>query len=577
MTAFLVFRLPLLLYCLLVSQRRFATQTVPKAFAKVSGCLYAAIIHPRGHRQPETPAPPECYNPRFPSHPIHPMQTFTHSLKGYQDRRAVALLLLGFSAGIPYSLIFATLSLWLLEAGVKHEMVTMFSWATLGYSFKFVWSPLIDALPVPLLSRWLGKRRGWLLLAQGLIIVAIVLMSSINPQFSGSLNAMAWGAVLLGFSSATQDVVIDAYRIEAAPDDSAMQSVMSSTYTAGYRLGMIVAGAGSLMLAQWLGSTKAHYVYSAWQQTYWAMAATMLVGVAATLWVREPVAQQAQTTEQNVGDNVRLLAMFVLAVLAFVFAFRQINTLLPENAASPVAALLWETLRLAGSLLAAVAVGLAAVKIKLVRADAVRRVWIAPLADFFARYGKRAVLLLALIGLYRISDIVSGVISNVFYADMGFSKVEIAGAVKTFGVAMSILGGSAGGVLAQRFRLRTMMMLGAVAAAATNLLFVWLAMRGHDVPLMYTAVGLDNFAAGLAGTVFVAFLSALTNIRFTAVQYALFSSLMTLLPKTLGGYSGAIVKQIDYTGFFLFTAALGVPILLLVWWADRVLFRDEAA
>lgn len=577
MTAFLVFRLPLLLYCLLVSQRRFATQTVPKAFAKVSGCLYAAIIHPRGHRQPETPAPPECYNPRFPSHPIHPMQTFTHSLKGYQDRRAVALLLLGFSAGIPYSLIFATLSLWLLEAGVKHEMVTMFSWATLGYSFKFVWSPLIDALPVPLLSRWLGKRRGWLLLAQGLIIVAIVLMSSINPQFSGSLNAMAWGAVLLGFSSATQDVVIDAYRIEAAPDDSAMQSVMSSTYTAGYRLGMIVAGAGSLMLAQWLGSTKAHYVYSAWQQTYWAMAATMLVGVAATLWVREPVAQQAQTTEQNVGDNVRLLAMFVLAVLAFVFAFRQINTLLPENAASPVAALLWETLRLAGSLLAAVAVGLAAVKIKLVRADAVRRVWIAPLADFFARYGKRAVLLLALIGLYRISDIVSGVISNVFYADMGFSKVEIAGAVKTFGVAMSILGGIAGGVLAQRFRLMNMMMLGAVAAAATNLLFVWLAMRGHDVPLMYTAVGLDNFAAGLAGTVFVAFLSALTNIRFTAVQYALFSSLMTLLPKTLGGYSGAIVKQIDYTGFFLFTAALGVPILLLVWWADRVLFRDEAA
>lgn len=505
------------------------------------------------------------------------MQTFAHSLKGYQDRRAIALLLLGFSAGIPILLIFSTLSLWLLEAGVQRETVTMFSWAALGYSFKFVWSPLIDALPVPLLSRVLGKRRSWLLLAQGLIIVAIVLMSSINPQFSGGLNAMAWGAVLLGFSSATQDVVIDAYRIEAAPDDSAMQSVMSSTYTAGYRLGMIVAGAGSLMLAQWLGSTKAHYVYSAWQQTYWAMAATMLVGVAATLWVREPAGQQAQTAGQGVDDNLRLLAMFVLAVLAFVWAFRQINGLLPENAASPVAALLWETLRLAGSLLAAVAVGFVAVRAKLVRAEVVRRVWVAPLADFFARYGKRAALLLALIGLYRISDIVSGVISNVFYADMGFSKVEIAGAVKTFGVAMSILGGIAGGVLAQRFRLMNMMMLGAVAAAATNLLFVWLALRGHDVPLMYTAVGLDNFAAGLAGTVFVAFLSALTNIRFTAVQYALFSSLMTLLPKTIGGYSGAIVQQIDYTGFFLFTAVLGVPILLLVWWTDRVLFRDGAA
>ena len=502
------------------------------------------------------------------------MQTFTHSLKGYQDRRAIALLLLGFSAGIPILLIFSTLSLWLLEAGVQRETVTMFSWAALGYSFKFVWSPLIDALPVPLLSRVLGKRRGWLLLAQGLIIVAIVLMSSINPQFSGGLNAMAWGAVLLGFSSATQDVVIDAYRIEVAPDDSAMQSVMSSTYTAGYRLGMIVAGAGSLMLAQWLGSTKAHYAYGAWQQTYWAMAATMLVGVAATLWVREPAVHRENAAGQPAGDNVRLLAMFALAVAA---VFRQMDALLPEHAASPLASLLWETLRLAGSLAAAVAVGCLAVGIRLVRAEVVRRVWIAPLADFFARYGKRAALLLALIGLYRISDIVSGVISNVFYADMGFSKVEIAGAVKTFGVAMSILGGIAGGVLAQRFRLMNMMMLGAVAATATNLLFVWLALRGHDVPLMYTAVGLDNFAAGLAGTVFVAFLSALTNIRFTAVQYALFSSLMTLLPKTIGGYSGAIVKQIDYTGFFLFTAALGVPILLLVWWADRVLFRDGAA
>ena len=157
---------------------------------------------------------------------------------------------------------------------------------------------------------------------------------------------------------------------------------------------------------------------------------------------------------------------------------------------------------------------------------------------------------------------------------MDFSKDEIARAVKTFGVMMSILGGFVGGVLSQRFRIMNMMMMGAITASATNLLFALLAMRRHDIPLMYLAVGLDNLAAGLAGTVFVAFLSSLTNIRFTAVQYALFSSLMTLLPKTLGGYSGAIAGRMGYTRFFLFTTLLGIPIIFLVWLADKLLFRQ---
>ena len=183
--------------------------------------------------------------------------------------------------------------------------------------------------------------------------------------------------------------------------------------------------------------------------------------------------------------------------------------------------------------------------------------------------------MLALIGLYRIADIVSGVISNVFYVDMGFSKQEIAFAVKTFGVLMSIIGGFAGGILAQRWRITHMMMLGTTASCSTHLLFAFFATRGHDVALMYTAVGLDNFASGFSGTVFIAFLSSLTNIRFTAVQYALFSSLMTLLPKTIGGYSGSIVQHIGYTGFFLFTAVLCLPVLLLVYFTDKVLHRTK--
>ena len=170
--------------------------------------------------------------------------------------QVITLVMLGFSAGLPLSLIFSTLSLWLMEAGVELSTVTMFSWAALGYSFKFVWSPLIDSLQLPILSRILGKRRSWLLLAQGLMIAAVLLMAFANPNpaFSSSLNIMAAGSVLLGFAAATQDVVIDAYRIEISPNNSAMQSILSASYTAGYRIGMIASGAGSLILAAKLGS-----------------------------------------------------------------------------------------------------------------------------------------------------------------------------------------------------------------------------------------------------------------------------------------------------------------------------------
>ena len=488
--------------------------------------------------------------------------------RSYADSRALAMLMLGFSAGIPILLIFSSLSLWLSEAGVDRKTVTMFSWAALGYSFKFVWAPLVDSLPLPLLSKRLGRRRSWLLLSQLLIMAAIVWMASVNPVQTDALTVMALGAVLLGFSSATQDVVIDAYRIESAPDDTAMQAVLSSTYTAGYRIGMIVAGAGSLYLADWQGSTKAHYVYEAWRNTYAVMAAVMSVGVLTTCLIREPAVNAGKEARFGVTDNLRLLLMFSVAVSAFILTFRWVGQGLPEHE-DPMSALWLEALRLLLSVAAAVAAAWLMMAAGAVSRSVVRETWVDPLSDFFRRYGKQAVLLLALIGLYRISDIVAGVISNVFYADLGFDKKEIADAVKTFGVLMSIAGGFAGGLLAQRYAIMKMMMLGAVLASATNLLFVWLAWAGRDSVLLYLAVGFDNFAAGLAGMVFVAFLSALTNIRFTAVQYALFSSLMTLLPKTLGGYSGGMVNAIGYDGFFTFTALLGVPILALVWLADK--------
>ncbi len=488
----------------------------------------------------------------------------------FADRRAVIMLFLGFSAGIPILLIFSSLSLWLGEAGVERKAVTFFSWAALGYSFKFVWAPLVDEIPLPWFSRVLGRRRSWLLLAQLLIITAIGMMALTDPAQGGTaLTQMALAAVLLGFAAATQDIVIDAYRIELAPV-AALQAALSATYNAGYRLGMIVAGAGALYLASLLGSEKGHYLYSAWQTTYAMMAAAMLVGVITTLVIREPsVARRSQAW--SAGDYARLVGVFVLMVLGFVSGFVQLGRMLPETE-SALLGFLQETLRVGTGGLMAAALAVLATRLGLVNRDMVVHTWVAPVRDFFDRYGASTALwLLALIGFYRVSDIVAGVISNVFYQDMGFSKAEIATAVKTFGVLVSIAGGFLGGLLAQRYAVLRVLMLGAVLSSATNLVFVQLAHVGHDLVWMYVAITADNLASGLAGAAFVAFLSSLTNVSFTAVQYAIFSSLMTLLPKVLGGYSGTMVDALGYPEFFALTAAMGIPVLYLILRVQRQL------
>jgi PAT family beta-lactamase induction signal transducer AmpG len=204
------------------------------------------------------------------------------SLSAICHPQVATMLLLGISAGIPLLLIFSSLSLWLREAGVDRSAVTYFSWAALGYSFKFVWAPLVDSLQLPFLTNYLGRRRAWLLLSQLMIIVAISLMALINPA-TGTLTAMALAAVLLGFSSATQDIVIDAYRIESAEGN--LQALLSSSYIAGYRIGMLIAGAGALYLASFLGSSAEQYSYTAWRSTYFCMALMMLIGVITTFCI----------------------------------------------------------------------------------------------------------------------------------------------------------------------------------------------------------------------------------------------------------------------------------------------------
>ena len=500
-----------------------------------------------------------------PPNPPIAKKSWGEAAKAYLDRRAIIMLFLGFAAGIPILLIFSSLSLWLREAGIERGVVTTFSWAALGYSFKFIWAPLIDAVPLPVLTRWLGRRRAWMLVSQLMIIAAICIMASVNPINYDMLTYMAIGAVLLGFSSATQDIVIDAYRIELAPPS--LQSVLSAMYTAGYRLGMIFAGAGALYLADYFGSTEALYNYEAWRNTYWIMAAVMGVGVATTLIIHEPISKQVRI-EQKSTDYVRLVFVFLLSVSAFVMTFIYAGQVLPESD-SVVIEFLFEVVRMLSSLAIALMVGYLLVMAGLVNKKMAYVTWIEPIVDFFRRYGRKALLLLALIGLYRISDIVAGVMSNVFYQDMGFSKTDIATAVKLVGVVMVIGGGFLGGILAQKIRMMQAMTVGAILACATNLLFVLLTYHPGSLPYMYLAVIFDNLAAGLASAVFIAFLSALTSIRFTAVQYAIFSSLMTLLPKVLGGYSGTIVDNMSYPFFFIFTFAIGIPILALIYLVDK--------
>jgi len=515
-----------------------------------------------------------------------PKRSWGESLRAFFHPRAIAMLFLGFSAGVPILLIFSSLSLWLREAGLSKSAVTMFSWAALGYSFKFIWAPLIDRLPVPILTRAMGRRRAWIFVSQIAVIGAIVLMALTDPLASeNALWWMALGAVLLGFSSATQDIVIDAYRIESAGKD--LQAMLSATYIAGYRIGMVVAGAGALYLADYYGSTTDAYNYDAWRLAYLWMAVAMLLGMLTTLIIREPEMGGAPRGEYEASDYLRFLLLFVLAVTGFILvrfltskdgwgteiatplydALDSLKTSLTETTGNKtLAGTITGTLRLFAALAVAGLIGYFGMKGGIANRQMVSESYVDPVREFFQRYGMGlALLLLALVGLYRISDIVLGVISNVFYQDVGFSKSEIASVTKLFGLWMTIIGGFLGGLMAVRYGVMRILFVGALLSMGTNLLFILLEQTGPQIGMLFAVIGIDNLSAGLASAAFVAFLSSLTNISFTAVQYAIFSSIMTLLPKIIGGYSGTIVEETSYSQFFLITFLMGIPVLLLIW------------
>jgi PAT family beta-lactamase induction signal transducer AmpG len=484
------------------------------------------------------------------------------------------MLFLGFSAGVPILLIFSTLSVWLREAGVQRATVTFFSWAALGYSFKFVWAPIIDRLPFFYLTARMGRRRGWLLVSQLALVTAVLWTSLFDPQHAITFTAI--GAVLIGFSSATQDIVIDAYRIESAPKE--MQSMLSSMYIAGYRMGMLVAGAGALWLADWWGNET--YDFKVWARVYRTMAAMMLVGITTTFIIPEPViAGQRSGTFRGTPDYIRFLIVFTIAIGSFVAGFfltgtvgQNIKAVLVENFGmmNRLAGFLTETGRLSFSIVLGGLVTWTMIRLRVVTSGHIKETYIDPIGEFFQRYGTTALVILVLVGTYRISDILMGVIANVFYIDIGFTKTQIATYTKFWGLWATISGGFLGGILSVRYGVLKTLFLGALLSAATNVLFAYVAGQGPNELLLLMVILADNGSAGIAAAAFVAYLSSLTSVSFTAMQYAIFSSIMTLFPKIMAGYSGGLVDSWGYAVFFIGTAVVGIPVLFLIVWAGRL-------
>lgn len=413
------------------------------------------------------------------------------ALHVYLHPRVLAMLFLGFSAGLPFMLVAGTLTAWLTVDGVSMAEVGMFAWVGIMYSVKFVWAPVIDRLRLPLLDRWLGRRRSWMLVAQ--IGVGLALMGLAYSEPAVDLGRFAWLALLVSFASATQDIVVDAYRIEAV--EKKVQGAMAASYQLGYRVALLIAGAGVLYMAQ----------FASWQIAYQSMALLMCVGIITVLLIDEPESSGSGT---------------------------------PLEKSQPLSA--WF-------------------------ADGV----IGPFVEFFSRNGRWALVLLAFIGVYRVSDMVLGVMANPFYIDIGFSLAEIATVTKVFGFGVTIAGAAIGGVAIARYGVAGPLVFGAILLAVTNLFFAGLAVYGKAVWFLFITIGADNLAAGFTGTIFIAYLSGLTNVAYTATQYALFSSLMTLPGKIIAGFSGQVVEAVDWFIFFIYASAMGLPAVLLAYIVTR--------
>ena len=471
--------------------------------------------------------------------------------------KPLKMICLGFSSGLPILLVFSTLSVWLVQAGISRSTVTLFSWAGFAYAFKYLWSPLVDNYKLPFLTK-LGHRRSWLLISQILIIIALILTAFTDPQ--NNLFYTALFITLLAFFSATQDILIDAFRIESAPQS--FQGPMSSMYIAGYRIAMLVAGAGSLWLAALFGTEI--YNQDVWKKVYLIMSTFMFIGIFATMSSKEPKNRKNLKKDSHLKF---LLALF-FSVIGFIFLYSIIDN--PYDKKDIFLSFIFSSARLIICFIFAFLIVKILILIKFTSKEKISNSYLSPIINFVGRYGKFAFLILLLISLYRIADIVMGVMANIFYLEKGYKISEIATFSKFFGVFATIIGGFIGGYCSYKFGTMKALFFGALIAALSNLLFAWLAISPLSINFLIAVITADNISSGFAGAAFVIYLSGLTSIKFTATQYALFSSIMLFLPKLIAGYAGSWVDVMGYAYFFSLTALLGLPVLLLVIWIGKV-------
>ena len=420
----------------------------------------------------------------------HNISSWVDAWRIYTRPTVLGMVFFGFSAGLPYLLVFSTLTAWLTEEGVSRSAIGLFAWVGMTYSVKVIWAPIVDRAAIPFFGRVLGQRRSWILFGQMLVVFGLIAISILGVS---NLPLLALLSVLVAFGSSTQDIAIDAYRIEAIEEE--YQGAMSASYILGYRIALLIAGAGAFYVAS----------FTAWSNVYLVMAVLMGVGFGAVMLAKEPLfSRQGLIRETDSAFNTQ----------KFTFLNAVVN----------------------------------------------------PFKDFFVRNGSFALLIILLIAVYRLSDIVMGIMANPFYLDMGYSKIEIANITKLFGFFMTIFGAFVGGLLVIKWGVGRCLLIGAVAVATTNLFFAQLALLANpDLNWLAVTVSLDNLSGGFATTAFIAYLSGLTNKAYTATQYALFSSLMTLPGKFMSGFSGFVVDSYGYFTFFLSAAALGLPAILLIW------------
>ncbi|MFV2056183.1 MAG: MFS transporter [Thiohalomonadales bacterium] len=525
--------------------------------------------------------------------------TWSESFSVYLKPRVLTLFFLGFSAGLPYLLVFSTLILWLKTNNIEIAIIGYFSFIGITYSVKIFWAPIVDNLDIPVLTRILGHRRSWILVAQIGIASGLILMGLTDPN--DYYMEIAGFALLVAFSSATQDINIDAFRIESAATE--YQAAMAALYVFGYRIALLVAGAVALYIADYLS----------WSIAYFTMAAFVAVGIITILLVSEPSRRQSRSDESDSGSpeqevsatglkqimskslvneyfsefslpikiifviGIATFLIFFLAIVLFfaiVFPIYLLNSILTIMSGTSIIDVeyLFQNYHYLLYFLFSAAIIIAVITLKLshsgrfpIISEWVLGAVVGPFLDFFHRFGiQLAFMILCLIAIYRMSDIFMGSMAYALYYELEFTLTEIASITKVFGVAMTLLGAALGGVLVMRYGIMRPLLVGAVLVAGTTLCFAFLSTQGHDIVWLAVVIVADNISGGLATSAFIAYLSALVNKSYTATQYALFSSIMTLLPKFLSGFSGEIVESQGYTNFFIIASIIGIPTILLI-------------